>query len=54
MVNLMAFLSSFASYLFVFLVFIAAITVAVLIGVFARKLVDKSKKGNDKTENQKV
>lgn len=52
MVNLMAFLSGFASYLLVFLVFIAAIAVAVTIGVFARILINKSKE--KKSENQNV
>lgn len=52
MINLMAFLSSFASYLMVFLIFIAAIAVAVIIGVSARKIINKKKDVKDNAETQ--
>lgn len=39
--NLILFLNSFESYLFVYIVFIAAIVVAVAIGVSARIIISK-------------
>lgn len=51
MVNLMAFLSSFASYLLVFFVFIAVIVTGGAIGITVRKAVD-NKKSKNKDNNQ--
>ncbi len=50
MVNLMAFLSSFASYLFVFFVFVATIALAVFIGITVRKIIDKNKSASKDKE----
>lgn len=47
MVNFMAFVSSFASYLFVFLVFVVVIVLAVVIGVTAAKIVSSKKKSQE-------
>lgn len=45
--SMMAFLSVFASYLLVFLVFLAAIIVAVFLGIGLYKLINKSKLQED-------
>lgn len=51
MANLIAFLSGFLSYLLVFFVFVAAIAVAVFIGITVRKIVNKKQVTVTETAN---
>lgn len=43
MKEFMIFLSSFSSYLFVFIIFVAVIAVGIVLGITIRKIVDKNK-----------
>ena len=56
MKEFMIFLSSFSSYLFVFIIFVAVIAVGIALGITIRKLVDKNKakKENILEETKKV
>lgn len=56
MKEFMIFLSSFSSYLFVFIIFVAVIAVGIALGITIRKLVDKikAKKENTLEETKKV
>ena len=43
MKEFLIFLSSFSSYLFVFIIFVAVIAVGIVLGITIRKIVDKNK-----------